>query len=359
MTFVISLCRIILIIKSTSSVYAAISDDKYSSVCSGYLIGLNTGLNTLRPRQIGRHFPDDIFEWIFLKMYEFRLTFHWNLFLGVQLTIIQHWFRLSESMVVKSPTHICVTRPQWVKAASQSEVFDWWYRTMKTYQVRWYEYWNRLELVCCVYLWVHNISVVLWNGLHPLWLTERYFSIFSLDLHNVNRNNDFSYGVQCHMSWLFSWSSSFPGCRVCSCFHYLLPGGSCDFNISFIMCAPYSCISLGLYFSNSPGVSCSSVAILLLSLVKVFADVISSFNGLGSLINGYIISASSFETSFRRIQLFILRCHYVLLLMFLYHHLLSHFEIDFCIKPLQHILDPWYFVYFTCLSVDFPFPILL
>ena len=28
-----------------------------------------------------------------MKMYEFRLTFHWSLFLGVQLTIFQHWFR--------------------------------------------------------------------------------------------------------------------------------------------------------------------------------------------------------------------------------------------------------------------------
>ena len=28
-----------------------------------------------------------------MKMYGFRLTFHWNLFLGVQLTIFQHWFR--------------------------------------------------------------------------------------------------------------------------------------------------------------------------------------------------------------------------------------------------------------------------
>ena len=31
------------------------------------------------------------FSW--MKMYEFRLTFHWSLFLGVQLTIFQHWFR--------------------------------------------------------------------------------------------------------------------------------------------------------------------------------------------------------------------------------------------------------------------------
>ena len=49
--------------------------------------------NTLRPRQNGRHFPDDIFKFSWMKMYEFRLTFHRSLFLGVQLTIFQHWFR--------------------------------------------------------------------------------------------------------------------------------------------------------------------------------------------------------------------------------------------------------------------------
>ena len=31
------------------------------------------------------------FSW--MKMYEFRWTFHWSLFPGVQLTIFQHWFR--------------------------------------------------------------------------------------------------------------------------------------------------------------------------------------------------------------------------------------------------------------------------
>ena len=54
-------------------------------------------LNTLRPRQNGRHFADDIFKRIFLKenvkMSEFRLKFHWSLFIRVQLTIFQHCFR--------------------------------------------------------------------------------------------------------------------------------------------------------------------------------------------------------------------------------------------------------------------------
>ena len=31
------------------------------------------------------------FSW--MKMNEFRIKFHWSLFLGAQLTILQHWFR--------------------------------------------------------------------------------------------------------------------------------------------------------------------------------------------------------------------------------------------------------------------------
>ena len=50
--------------------------------------------NTLRARQDGRHFPDDIFKRIFLnQMYEFLLRFHWNLFSKGQSKISQHWLR--------------------------------------------------------------------------------------------------------------------------------------------------------------------------------------------------------------------------------------------------------------------------
>ena len=59
------------------------------------------------------------------KVFEFRLTFHWTLFLRVQLTIFQHLVQimawrppgdkpLSEPMMVWLPMHICVIRPQWV-----------------------------------------------------------------------------------------------------------------------------------------------------------------------------------------------------------------------------------------------------
>ena len=51
----------------------------------------NIWLDTLRPRQHGHHFAEDIFKWIFLmKMHEFSLRFHWNLFLRFKLTTFQH-----------------------------------------------------------------------------------------------------------------------------------------------------------------------------------------------------------------------------------------------------------------------------
>ena len=87
-----------------------------------------TEINTLRPRQDGRHFPDDIFKWIFLNE---------NVWISNNISMkfvpkgpinnipalvqIMAWRRsgdkpLSEPMMVRLPTHICVTRPQWVKA---------------------------------------------------------------------------------------------------------------------------------------------------------------------------------------------------------------------------------------------------
>ena len=61
------------------------------------LLKLLRYVNTLRPRQNGRHFADDPFKRIFLNenvyIYKFRLRFHWSLFPRVQSTIFQHWFR--------------------------------------------------------------------------------------------------------------------------------------------------------------------------------------------------------------------------------------------------------------------------
>ena len=83
--------------------------------------------NTLRPRQNGRHFADDIFKCIFLNE---------NVWISIKISLkfvpkgpinnipalvqIMAWHcpgnkPLSEAMVVNLPTHICVSRPQWDK----------------------------------------------------------------------------------------------------------------------------------------------------------------------------------------------------------------------------------------------------
>ena len=83
--------------------------------------------NTLRPRQNGRHFADDMFKCIFfnenvLIPIEISLKFVPKGSINNNPTLFQilAWRRpgdkpLSEPMMVSSLTHICVTRPQWVK----------------------------------------------------------------------------------------------------------------------------------------------------------------------------------------------------------------------------------------------------
>ena len=83
--------------------------------------------NTLRPRWNEQHFADDIFK---------RIFFNANVWFSIKISLkfvpkdpinnipalvqIMAWRRpgdkpLSEPMIVSLPTHICVTRPQWVK----------------------------------------------------------------------------------------------------------------------------------------------------------------------------------------------------------------------------------------------------
>ena len=87
---------------------------------------LTRRLNILRPIQNGRRFPDDIFKYIFLNE---------NVWISIKISLmfvpkgpinnipalvqIMAWCRpgdkpLSEAMVVNLPTHICVSRRQWV-----------------------------------------------------------------------------------------------------------------------------------------------------------------------------------------------------------------------------------------------------
>ena len=91
-----------------------------------------TSFNTLRLRQNGRHFTDDPFKCIFLNetvkiSIKLSLNFvpKWpinNIPVLIQVTA---WRRpgdkpLPEPMMVKLLTHICISRPQWVKVTKYS-----------------------------------------------------------------------------------------------------------------------------------------------------------------------------------------------------------------------------------------------
>ena len=84
-------------------------------------------VNTLRPGQNGRRFADDTFKRIFLNE-NVRISIKISLKFvpkgpinnNPSLVQIMAWRRsgdkpLSEPMMVSLLTHICVTRPQWVK----------------------------------------------------------------------------------------------------------------------------------------------------------------------------------------------------------------------------------------------------
>ena len=85
-------------------------------------------VNTLKPRQNGRHCIDDIFKWIFLNenvRFPTKISLKFvpkGLINNIPLLAqIMAWCRpgdkpLSEPMMVILSTHICVTRPQWVNA---------------------------------------------------------------------------------------------------------------------------------------------------------------------------------------------------------------------------------------------------
>ena len=114
--------------------------------------------NTLRPRQNGRHFPDDIFKWIFLNE---------NVWISINISLkfvprgpinniptlvqVMAWRRpgdkpLSEPMMVRLPTHICITPPQW-----QLGHHRWYWRLLL-----WQGIMANLHFQCP--LWLHH-----WN----------------------------------------------------------------------------------------------------------------------------------------------------------------------------------------------------
>ena len=111
--------------------------DIYTSVQSAHVCTVfNVLVNSLRPRQNGRHFADDTFKCIFLNE-NVRIAIKNSLKFVPRRPIynipalvqIMAWRRpgdkpLSEPMMVRLLTHICVTRPQWVNSFWLSDAID-------------------------------------------------------------------------------------------------------------------------------------------------------------------------------------------------------------------------------------------
>ena len=97
-------------------------------------------VNTLRPRQNGRHFADDIFKCIFLNKnvwFPMKISLEFVPKVPINnipsLIQIMAWRRpgakpLSEPVMVSLLTHICIARPQWVNSAS-----NWGWDKMATF----------------------------------------------------------------------------------------------------------------------------------------------------------------------------------------------------------------------------------
>ena len=131
--------------------------------------------NTLRPRQNGRLFADDIFKRILLNE-TIRISTQNSLkFIpkglinnNPALVQIMAWRRpgdkpLFEPIMVTLLTHICVTRPQWVNPLWSSEAM-WWHRSASAF--------SQLLAFCLMApnnTWIDaNLSKVKSSDIHPM-----------------------------------------------------------------------------------------------------------------------------------------------------------------------------------------------
>ena len=100
-------------------------------------IPINLKFNTLRPWQNGRHFADNTFKSIFLNE-NIRIPIEISLKFVPKVPInnipalvqIMAWRRpgdkpLSEPMMVRLSTHICISWPQWVKHLDYEAHIKW------------------------------------------------------------------------------------------------------------------------------------------------------------------------------------------------------------------------------------------
>ena len=105
----------------------------YISIGSSVIHIMQYLINTLRSRQNSCHFADDMFKFIFFNKNvwiatNISLKFVPKILINDVPALVQimAWRRpgdkpLSEPMLVSLLTHICITRPQWVKSCSENQ----------------------------------------------------------------------------------------------------------------------------------------------------------------------------------------------------------------------------------------------
>ena len=132
-------------------------------------------VSTLRPRQDARNFADDVLTCIFLNenvwiSLKIPLKFVLRGPINNIPTLVQIKARrrpgdtpLSEPMLVFVPTHICVTRPQWVNHSS-SVITKFWYHIYDMYRMG--DPWKLTRCDLIIHLWSSEVTFV--KGIHQL-----------------------------------------------------------------------------------------------------------------------------------------------------------------------------------------------
>ena len=148
------------------------------------------------------------FSW--MKMFEFRLKFHWSLFLRVQLTIFQHWFR------------------KWLGAVQATNHYlnQWWldYRPiyaplgLNELTTPWTQ-WSRDKVIICTQFIFgavigHIMNISADYGLASLFIQEwnlcHIFTAVWTDRHSLRC----WYKYWPYAEWFLSWPSLTKFCRL-------------------------------------------------------------------------------------------------------------------------------------------------
>ena len=156
-------------------------------------------VNTLKPRQNGCHFADDTFKCIFLNeniriLIKIPLKFvpKGPINNNPALVQIMAWRRLgykplSEPMMVRVPTHICVTRPQWVKLKPKARPLMGILRHAAPSPC------GNLQVTVCVQYWLALLRIVRNIYWPSMWRAEQLIGL----LHSFPHENT-THRIQCY-----------------------------------------------------------------------------------------------------------------------------------------------------------------